>query len=146
MDNKVALGSDHGGWALKEAVSNALTEAGYQAVDFSAATETPVDYPDIGHKVALEVSTGRIDRGILVCGTGIGMSLVANRYPGVRAALCHNIYTARMSREHNDANILVLGGRVIGEGLALAMLDCWLNTPFGEGRHRRRIDKVNPVK
>jgi ribose 5-phosphate isomerase B len=105
-----------------------------------------VDYPDYAQKVSEAVSSGAADRGILICGTGIGMSITANRYPGVRAALCHDHFTARMSRLHNDANILVLGDRVIGKGVALDMVQTWLETGFEGGRHQKRLDKIREIE
>jgi ribose 5-phosphate isomerase B len=105
-----------------------------------------MDYPDFASKVAEAVSKGKTDRGIAICGTGIGMSIVANKYPGVRAALCHDSYTARMSRLHNDANILVLGGRVIGTEVAIELLKQWLATQFEGGRHQRRLDKISEIE
>jgi RpiB/LacA/LacB family sugar-phosphate isomerase len=104
-----------------------------------------VDYPDFGRAVAEQVSSGKFDRGILICGTGIGMSMVANRFPGVRAALVHDLYTARLSREHNDANLLVLGGRTTGKGLAREILKVWLEASFEGGRHARRVDKIKEL-
>ena len=119
---KIALGADHGGWELKEAIKPLLQELGHEIQDFGTYDENSVDYPEFGEAVASAVAEGKADRGILVCGTGIGMCMVANKHPGIRAALCHDLYTARLSREHNDANILVLGGRVVGKGLALEMV------------------------
>lgn len=139
---KVALGADHGGWELKEAIKPLLEEMGHEIHDFGAYDENSVDYPDFGEAVASAVAEGRVERGILVCGTGIGMCMVANKHPGIRAALCHDLYTARLSREHNDANILVLGGRVVGKGLALEMVKVWLETEFLGGRHSRRLQKI----
>ena len=106
------------------------------------AGETPADYPGIARAVAEKISRREFERGILVCGSGIGMSIVANRFPGVRAALCHDLYTARMSREHNDANLLVLGGRLIGKGLAREMIKVWLESIFQGGLHQRRLDQI----
>ncbi len=140
---KVAVGSDHGGYRLKEFVKGLLERWGHQVVDMGTHSEESVDYPQFAKAVAEAVVSGRVDRGVLVCGTGIGMSIVANRFPGVRAALCHDTYTARMSRLHNDANVLVLGGRVLGEGVVEEMLKVWLETPFEGGRHKRRLDKLS---
>ncbi|MDH7499077.1 MAG: ribose 5-phosphate isomerase B [candidate division NC10 bacterium] len=139
---RIALGADHGGWELKEAIKTILQELGHQVQDFGTHDEASVDYPDFGEAVASAVAEGRAERGILVCGTGIGMCMVANKHPGIRAALCHDLYTARLSREHNDANILVLGGRVVGKGLALEMVKVWLSTDFLGGRHSRRLQKI----
>lgn len=140
---KIALGSDHGGYQLKENLKECLMELNVEYVDFGCENEKSVDYPDIGFKVAIEVKSGRYDRGILICGTGIGMSVVANKVRGIRAALCHNEFTARCAREHNDANILVLGGKVIGSGLAKEIVKVWLNTKFSqEERHINRLTKI----
>ncbi|MFH0873200.1 MAG: ribose 5-phosphate isomerase B [bacterium] len=139
---KIVIGADHGGWELKEAIKPLLAELGHQIEDVGTGNEASVDYPDFGMAVASAVSQGKADRGILVCGTGIGMSIVANKQPGIRAALCHDLYTTRLSREHNDANILVLGGRVLGKGLALEMVTVWLETEFLGGRHARRLEKI----
>ncbi len=131
---KISLGSDHAGFELKEDLRGYLAEQKVEVIDLGVYNEEPVDYPDIGASVAQKVSRGEVDRGILICGSGIGMSIVANRFPGVRAALCHDLYTARVSREHNDANLLILGGRLIGKGLAREILKIWLETGFqGEG-------------
>ncbi len=139
---KVALGADHGGFLLKSSILGVLLEMGIGIEDFGCSSSESVDYPDFAEKVSLGVSEGRFERGILICGTGIGMSMAANKFPGVRAALCHNVYTARLSREHNDANILVMGERVIGSGLAKEMVRVWLETPFDGGRHARRVNKI----
>jgi len=139
---RIALGADHGGWELKEVIKPFLRGLGHEVQDFGTHDETSVDYPEFGEAVASAVAEGGADRGILVCGTGIGMCMVANKHPGIRAALCHDLYTARLSREHNDANILVLGGRVVGKGLALEMVRVWLETEFLGGRHSRRLQKM----
>lgn len=139
---KIVTGADHAGWELKEAVNRLLMELNHQVQDLGTFDETSVDYPDFGIKVASAVAGGKADRGILVCGTGIGMCIVANKHPGIRAALCHDLYTARLSREHNDANILVLGGRVIGKGLALETVKVWMETEFLGGRHSARLEKI----
>jgi ribose 5-phosphate isomerase B len=146
MDSTIAIASDHGGFELKEDLKTFLAQRGHRVVDFGTQGESPVDYPVIGARVAEEISSGRITRGILVCGTGIGMSIVANRFPGVRAALCHDLYTAEMSRRHNDANCLVLGGRVLGKGLAREMVRVWLETPFEWGRHRDRLLQIQEME
>ncbi|GAF75665.1 unnamed protein product [marine sediment metagenome] len=140
---KIALGSDHGGYQLKENLKKYLKELKVEYVDFGCENEKPVDYPDIGFKVAIDVKSGKYDRGILICGTGIGMSVVANKVRGIRAAFCYNEFTARCAREHNDANILVLGGRVIGSGLAKEIVKVWLNTKFSqEEKHINRLNKI----
>ena len=139
---KLALGSDHGGYELKEAIKRSLKERGYIVDDLGTGSLDSVDYPDYGKKVAETVAQGKHDRGILICGTGIGMSITANKIKGIRCALCHNVYTAKMAREHNDANILALGGRVLQPELALDIVETWLTTNFEGGRHQRRLDKI----
>ncbi len=140
---KLAIGADHGGVELKlEIVKFLQTIKDLEVSDFGTTTTDPVDYPDYGKKVSEAVSNGSMDRGILICGTGIGMSIVANRFPRVRAALCHDNFTARMSRLHNDANVLTLGGRVIGRGVALDIVKAWLETEFEGGRHQLRLNKI----
>jgi ribose 5-phosphate isomerase B len=140
---KLAIGADHGGFDLKQEVIKYLqTVKTVEVSDFGTATKDSVDYPDYGKKVSEAVSNKVVDRGILICGTGIGMSIVANRYPKVRAALCHDHFTAQMSRLHNDANILVMGERVIGKGVALEIVKTWLETEFEGGRHQLRLDKI----
>jgi ribose 5-phosphate isomerase B len=140
---KIAIGADHGGYELKKAVLKSLRELGHDFEDFGCKSPESVDYPDFAEKVARGVSEGAFDRGILICGTGIGMSISANKFPHVRAALCHNLFTARLSREHNNANILAMGERVIGTGIAIEMIKVWLETAFEGGRHERRVDKMN---
>jgi len=140
---KIAVGSDHGGYQLKEDLKKYLKEQNIEYIDFGCDSERSVDYPDIGFKVALEVKKGKYDRGILICGSGIGMSIVANKVKGIRAALCHNEFTARYARKHNDANILALGGRVLGSGLAKEIVKVWLETEFNQGeRHVNRLNKI----
>lgn len=140
---KIILGCDHGGVELKDIIAGVLKSLPeIEVVDAGTYGEESVDYPEFGAKVADAVSSGKVDRGIAVCGTGIGMSIVANKYHGVRAALCHDCFTAKMSRKHNDANVLVLGGRVTGREVAVDMLKEWLATPFEGGRHQRRIDEI----
>jgi len=139
----IIIGSDHGGFDLKEACKVHLAQgADSRFTDIGVFSRASVDYPEIAHRVSQAVANGEYGRGILICGTGLGMSIVANRYKGVRAALCHNLYTARMSRQHNDANILVMGGRVIGVALALEMVEIFLGTPFEGGRHQLRLDQI----
>lgn len=141
---RVLIGSDHAGYELKEEIKGYLNEKGlYSVNDVGAFSKEPIDYPLIGHEVAKGVSEENFTRGILICGTGIGMSIVANRHRNVRAALCHNLYTVRLSREHNDANVLVLGGRVLGVGLALEMVELFLGTDFMGGRHLRRVEEID---
>ncbi len=144
---KLAISCDHGGWELKEDILSFIkTVKNIELIDYGTMNNNSVDYPDYAKKVSEAVAGGSIDRGILICGTGIGMSIVANRYPNIRAALCHDIYTAKMSRLHNDANILVLGGRVIGKGLAQEIVKTWLETDFEGGRHQKRLDKIREIE
>ena len=142
MISTIALGADHAGFQLKEALKSWLIEHGYQVVDHGTHSTESVDYPDYAAQVAEAVADHKVERGVLVCGTGIGMTIAANKVPGVRAALCSDIYTARMSREHNDANVLTLGGRLMGPEMALDILKMWLETGFVGDRHRRRIGKI----
>ena len=141
----VVIGSDHAAYQLKEKLKKFLIENGIAVEDAGAQDESSVDYPDYGIKVASLVSAGKFDRGILLCGTGIGMSIVANRFSNVRAALCNDLFSAIMSRRHNNSNVLVMGGRVIGDVLAIEILKAWLETPFEGGRHQARIDKFNEM-
>ncbi|HYA85722.1 MAG TPA: ribose 5-phosphate isomerase B [Nitrospirota bacterium] len=144
---KLAIGCDHGGYELKEEILKFIKAVdNIQISDFGPAGRASVDYPDFGAKVAEAVSKGTMDRGILICGTGIGMSIVANRYANVRAALCHDHFTAQMSREHNDSNVLVMGERVIGKGVALEIVKTWLDTEFAGGRHQKRLDKIKDIE
>jgi len=143
---KIAIAADHAGRELKDEIVKFLKEKGHEVIDYGVDNPESVDYPDYGIKVAQAVSKGLVERGILACGTGIGMSIVANKFPNVRAALCCNMYTARMSRLHNDANILVLGGRVIEKDVALLMVEVWLNTGFEGGRHKRRLEKIKRIE
>jgi len=136
----IVIGCDHAAYEMKEKLKAYLLRQGYAVEDVGAPSAASVNYPDYGKKVAALVSEGRYSRGILLCGTGIGMSMVANRFPGVRAALCHDLFGAVMSRKHNDANILVLGGRVTGETLAEEIVKVWLSTPFEGGRHQDRLN------
>jgi len=142
---RIALGSDHAGFALKQAIAERLRSAGHESDDCGCNGETSCDYPDFGIAAAQQVSSGTADRAVLVCGTGIGMSMTANKLPGVRAALVHDRLTARMSREHNNANVLCLGARVLDAELALELVDLWLRTEFEGGRHRRRVDKIDAL-
>ena len=142
----IAIGSDHGGVELKDFLAEKLRSQGVQVEDLGTKGNDSVDYPDFGRLVALKVATGEAERGILMCTNGIGMSILANKFPGVRAALVHDLNAARMSREHNNSNILVLGGGVLDQALAEQILDVWLQTPFAGGRHQRRIDKISQVE
>ncbi|NTV15578.1 MAG: ribose 5-phosphate isomerase B [Desulfobulbaceae bacterium] len=136
---KVAIGCDHGGIALKPAIVQLLADLGHEVIDRGAFSEASVNYPDFAAAVVLDIEKGQAERGILICGTGIGMSMAANRSPKIRAALCHEQFTARMSREHNDANVLCLGARVVGPGLVLEMVRTWMTTEFAGGRHLERV-------
>ena len=137
--NTIIIGCDHAAYPLKEKVKAFLAGKGYPVEDVGAYSESSVDYPEFGVRVASQVSMGKYPRGILLCGTGIGMSMVANKFQNVRAALCTEPFAARMSRQHNDANILVLGGRILGDTMALETVEAWLNTPFEGDRHQRRL-------
>lgn len=139
---KVVIGSDHAGYELKEQIKTVLKEKGCDVIDVGTESAASVDYPDFGIKAATLVGRGEVDRGVLVCGTGIGMSVIANKVKGVRAALISDLYTAIQSRKHLDANILVLGGRVIGRDLAAEITRAWLDTSFEGGRHQKRIEKI----
>jgi ribose 5-phosphate isomerase B len=139
----IAIGSDHGGFELKELIREKLEKAGHCVENFGCHSRDSVDYPDFAERVCITVKEGSADLGILICGTGIGMSLAANRYPEIRAALCHDEYTARLSKEHNNANILCLGARVVGAGVAEGIVDTWLASSFSGGRHQVRIDKFS---
>ncbi len=145
-DRPVGIASDHAGYALKEAIKKGLLEMGLKVEDFGSHDETSADYPDFGAMVAEAVSRGRLERGILLCGSGMGMAIVANKFPGVRGALCHDERTAHLAREHNDANILIMGGRVLDEALAGRIVRIWLETPFAGGRHERRLDKIRAIE
>lgn len=139
---KVAIGADHGGVHLKAAIKALLDELNVAYTDFSTDSEASVDYPDIAEPVAKAVAAGEYDRGILICGTGIGIGIAANKVAGIRAALCHDTFSAHASREHNNANILTMGERVIGPGLAGDIVKIWLTTEFEGGRHERRVAKI----
>jgi len=140
IQSPIIIGCDHAAYPLKEKVKAHLIKKAIDVEDVGTDSEISVDYSDFGAKVASQVSTGRFVRGILLCGTGLGMSMVANKFPHVRAALCNDLFSAIMSRRHNNANILVMGGRVIGEALAEEIVHAWLETPFEGGRHQERID------
>ena len=140
IQTPIIIGCDHAAYPLKEKVKTYLIEEAIEVEDVGTDSEISVDYSDFGVKVASQVSTARFERGILLCGTGLGMSMVANKFPHVRAALCNDLFSAIMSRRHNDANILVMGGRVIGETLAREIVGAWLETPFEGGRHQDRLN------
>ena len=149
MDNKgtrIIIGSDHAAFQMKTKVTSFLEAQGLVVEDAGPGSESSVDYPDFGMRVAASISNGDFSRGILMCGTGIGMSMVANRFPHVRAALCGDLFAAKMSRRHNDANILVMGGRVIGDVLAMEIVKTWLETPFEGGRHDLRLKKFDVIE
>jgi ribose 5-phosphate isomerase B len=142
----IALGADHAGYELKEALKGWLINYGLHVLDLGTHSTESVDYPDYAALVGESVAEQKVERGLLVCGTGIGMAIAANKVPGVRAALCGDLYTARMSREHNDANVLVLGGRLMGAEMAADILRAWLETDFAGGRHARRVDKIADIE
>lgn len=143
----IAIGSDHAGYELKTEVVKYLQENGYDVKDFGTNDGCcSVDYPDFGLAVAEAVVSGSCEKGILICGTGLGISISANKVPGIRAALCTDSYTAKMSREHNDANVLAFGARVVGVGLALDIVENWLKTEFLGGRHGKRVDKITGIE
>lgn len=143
---RIALGSDHGGYLLKNEIKGLLEADGYEIEDFGCFTAESVDYPDIGQAVGEAVVAGKFDRGIICCGTGIGISISANKVPGVRAALCGDCFSAKASREHNDANVLALGERVIGVELAKMIVKTWLSSEFQGGRHGRRVEKIRDIE
>ena len=142
----LAIGSDHGGFALKQAVMAHLREKGIEYRDYGTYTEDSCDYPEFGEAVARAVASGEADRGIAICGTGIGISIAANKVRGIRAAVCGDCYSAEMTRRHNDANVLCMGARVVGEGLAMKIVDVFLETPFEGGRHARRVAKIHEIE
>jgi ribose 5-phosphate isomerase B len=139
----IIIGSDHAGFDLKEQIRKFLSEKGYNIKDVGTFSHESVDYPLIAKELAQNIAEKKFSRGILLCGSGLGMSITANRFRNVRAALCHNIYTVELSRKHNDANILVLGGRILGSGLALEMVEIFLHTDFEGGRHLRRLEEID---
>jgi len=147
IENKtpIIIGSDHAAFPLKEILKKFIAEQGIEIQDAGTFGLSSVNYPEYGIKVAKAVSVGEFKRGVLLCGTGLGMSMVANRFPHVRAALCNDLFSAKMSREHNDSNILVLGGRLIGETLAVELVKTWLETPFAGGRHQTRLDQFDVI-
>lgn len=142
----IAIGSDHGGFELKEHLLKHLKSKGLEVSDFGVYNENSVDYPDIAKKVCSEIVTGKCDLGILVCGTGIGISISANKVHGIRCALVNDEYSARMTKCHNNANVLAFGGRVLGKDLATSILDAYLNAEFEGGRHQTRIDKIHALE
>ncbi|NLM04678.1 MAG: ribose 5-phosphate isomerase B [Clostridiales bacterium] len=143
---KIAIGSDHGGYSLKEIIKSHLEEKGFEVEDFGTYSEESTDYPDFGQAVGEAVASGKFEKGIVICGTGIGISIAANKVPGVRCALVGDCFSARATREHNDSNVLALGARVLGVGLALDIVDIWLGTEFEGGRHSKRVDKITQIE
>jgi len=140
---RIAFGADHAGYELKELLARRTAELGHQVLDLGTSSTASVDYPDFGFAVGRAVSSGRADRGVVVCGSGIGISIAANRVPGARAGVATDLFAAQLMREHNDANVLGLGARVTAVPLAMAILETFLNTPFAGGRHQRRVDKLD---
>ncbi len=143
---RIALGADHAGYSVKEIIKKHLLGAGYSVDDLGTSSEESVDYPDYGRAVGERVTCGESDLGILVCGTGIGISIAANKVPGIRAAVAHNAMTARAAREHNDANVLAVGGRVVNDVQAIVIVQEFLGAQFAGGRHQRRIDKITQIE
>lgn len=143
---RIAVGADHAGWPLKEPLVNHLIELGWDVEDFGTFGPDSVDYPDYARRVGETVAAGKADRGLLICGSGIGMSIAANKVPGVRAALAHDVVAARVSRQDNDANVLTMGARFIAPALALEVLDSWIKTEFAGGRHQRRVEKIQALE
>ncbi|MFK5925269.1 MAG: ribose 5-phosphate isomerase B [Desulfuromusa sp.] len=142
----IVVGSDHGGYELKKAVLELLQKKAVQFADFGTDGSHSVDYPDFAAKVAAAVSSGEAELGILICGTGIGMSITANKFPGIRAALVHDVFTAQMAREHNNANIMAMGGRVLTPDQGIKLVEIWLDTEFEGGRHQNRLDKITAIE
>ena len=143
---KIAVGSDHRGYEIKEHVKVIAAELGHDSIDCGTNDSNPVDYPDTAYLAATTVSKGQADRAILICATGIGMSMAANKVHGIRAALCHDELSAQVSRDHNNANVLCLSGDQVGEVLLRKMVEVWLNTEFSGGRHQRRVDKIKAIE
>jgi ribose 5-phosphate isomerase B len=140
---RIALGSDHAGFPIKETIRQILQNSGYSVEDLGTWSEESVDYPDYGKAVGESVASKKNDYGIAVCGTGIGISIAANKVPLIRAALAHNVITARLARQHNDANVLALGGRIVNGSMAIEMVQTFLTTPFAGGRHAQRVEKIS---
>ncbi|AUW94752.1 MAG: ribose 5-phosphate isomerase B [Sulfobacillus thermosulfidooxidans] len=143
---RIAVGADHAGWPLKEILVNHLIDQGWDVEDFGTFGPDSVDYPDYANKVAVAVAAGDVERGLLICGSGLGMAIVANKTAGVRAAVANDVVSARLSRQHNDANVLTMGGRLIAPELAQEVLDVWLTTAFDGGRHIRRLQKIEQIE
>ena len=146
MSNKIVIGCDHGGLEHKNAIAEHLKSRGFEVVDCGIYENKSVDYPDIAVKVCEQITSGNCERGILVCGTGIGMSMAANKCRGIRAALCSDTYSAKFTRLHNDSNVLCMGARVLGTGLALEIVDMFSNTDFEGGRHQLRVDMITALE
>lgn len=142
---KIGIASDHGGFGLKEEIKKYFDEKKIDYIDYGTDSTDSVDYPDYGKKAAEAVIRGEVEKAIVICGTGIGISISANKVDGIRCALCSETYSARMSREHNDANVLALGARVLGVDLALEIVETWLDGKFQGGRHQRRVEKMNKI-
>ncbi len=142
----IAIGADHGGFELKEHIKKHLDELGLEYKDYGTYSEASIDYPDCAAPVCNAVQDGTAEKGILICGTGIGISIAANKHKGIRAALCSDVYSAKMTKVHNNANIICLGGRVTGRELAFMIVDAWLNAEFEGGRHRARVDKIHAIE
>ena len=143
---KIAVGADHAGFRLKGHLARMLKSRGFRVHDLGTFSEQSVDYPDYAAAVASEVAAGEADRGLLVCGTGVGVAIAANKLEGIRAATCNDLFTAQKSREHNDANVLAIGARVVGEGLAEDIVQTFLETDFAAGRHQRRVEKIHRLE
>lgn len=143
---RIAIGADHAGFDLKNTLVKALAEQGHDVIDKGTFSRDSCDYPDLALAVAQAVARGEVERGILICGTGIGMAIAANKVPGVRAASCPEPLSARLTRQDNDSNVLTLGARLIGPAMALEIVDVWLKTPFAGGRHQHRLDKIDSIE
>ena len=143
---KIAVGSDHRGFKVKQQVKAILSQLGHECIDVGICDSNPVDYPDPAYEAAMAVASNKVERAILACATGLGMSIAANKIKGVRAALCHDELTAQISRDHNDANVLCISGDQIGEALLRKIVEVWLNTEFSGGRHKRRVRKIAAIE
>jgi ribose 5-phosphate isomerase B len=146
MDMRIAIGADHAGWPLKEGLVRFLMDRGWDVEDFGTFSDESVDYPDYAEKVGRAVASGQVERGLLICGTGIGMAISANKVTGVRAVIAHDVVSARLSREHNDANVLTMGARIVAAAMAEEVLGVWLDTEFSGGRPQRRIEKIQGLE
>lgn len=143
---KIAVGSDHRGFEAKQLIKAIVTQLGHECIDFGTSDSHPVDYPDLAYQAAMAVSEKQADRAILICATGIGMSIAANKIKGIRAALCHDELSAQISRDHNDANVLCISGDQVGEVLLRKIVEVWLSTEFSGGRHQRRVNKIAVIE